>query len=127
MNEADNLLTRHGIDIESIPTIRALTTEANNLTQGKRRNLHAAPVYKWEVHYGRYTYQVGPAGCNTALTDQQAIRLRTITREIDRLLCGFQYDTDRMIVTIPCAGKCRYCDPDFSYTARYRVDALANS
>jgi hypothetical protein len=110
--EINDYLQRHGIDPASVREVSRLFQEGNTLTAGKRRNIWAAPIYRWEVGYGKWSYQVGPTGCAKALTDAEGARLSEIDRRLSILLNGFTYDPHAMTFDIHCriiGGTCHYC------------------
>jgi hypothetical protein len=116
--ELDSFLRRHGINPASAAELLRLFQEGNALTAGKRRNIWSAPIYSWEVRYGKWSYQVGPAGCAKALTKDEGDKLSQIDRRLRVLLNDYTFDPHAMTFDIPCkvvGGTCHRCLHEHNY------------
>jgi hypothetical protein len=113
-----SFLRRHGINPASAAELLRLFQEGNALTAGKRRNIWSAPIYSWEVRYGKWSYQVGPAGCAKALTKDEGDKLSQIDRRLRVLLNDYTFDPHAMTFDIPCkvvGGTCHRCLHEHNY------------
>ena len=101
LSERDALLTYLGISPNALAEVRQLTAEGNELVKGKRRNIYSTPVYRFEVHYAGFLYQIGPEGCSTALTEGEGARLRWLAQRLRLLLNDYPYDHTTQSVIVP--------------------------